>query len=64
MADDIDTHVVYYRVDGYGRTALMARDDADAIKKAAIYDKKWSPKGNNKTKRIVKSVNTVIWRAE
>lgn len=59
-----DSEIVYYRIDGMGRTALTAKSDAEAIEKAKVYDEKWKGGGAYLTQRIVKSVNTVIWRKE
>lgn len=61
-----DSETVYYRITRGGRTALIAKDDKDAIAKAKVFDDKWSTKDypGTETTRIVKSVNTVIWRKE
>lgn len=55
-----DTETVYYRIDKFGRSALTAKNDTEALVKAKTYDEKWDSNGG--TQRIVKSVNTVIWR--
>lgn len=57
-----DSETVYYRIDRAGRSALTAKSDADAIKQSLSYDEKW--KVHYGTQRIVKSVNTVIWRKD
>ena len=54
----MDSETTYYRITTLGRTALTAKDDTDALMKAKSYDQKWG----GETVRIVRSVNTVIWR--
>lgn len=57
-----NTETVYHMIwhqSGRGGS-LTAKNDAEAIDKVAAYDAKWG----TKTQRIVKSVNTVIWRKE
>ena len=60
-----DTETVYYRISGHGRTALKAKTDAEAIKLAKGFDEKWNTAVHgNGTLRIVRSVNTVVWRKD